>query len=269
MLTDKEQNKIIEDIYAGQYSIFDLPEILYLDIFNDLMGGISEGWGKFSLEGPAFETASLLKNNIHIFSGAKDWRTVYDIQSKIFDEEGFKRSFNEFKKDAKEIYSIYNETWLEAAFQPSIGQSREAKHWLEIEKDAEVLPMLRYITVGDERVRHEHAALDGIVKPVTDSFWNTFMPSNGFRCRCTVEQLTREEAKETNISKEKLKELHDGVPTLFRMNPGKDKYVFKETGKGQHPYFNPSGLPPKIKEVFELQKKNEFGFTQPKYKNLP
>jgi hypothetical protein len=30
----------------------------------------------------------------------------------------------------------------------------------------------------------------------------------------------------------------DDVPPLFRMNAGIDGYVFKERGKGKHPYFD-------------------------------
>ena len=53
---------------------------------------------------------------------------------------------------------------------------------------AELLPMLTYQTVGDGRVRPEHAMLDEISRPVGDKFWNTYFPPNGWNCRCTVLQ---------------------------------------------------------------------------------
>lgn len=43
-----------------------------------------------------------------------------------------------------------------------------------------------YVTVGDDRVRPEHAALDGVRLPKEDSRWNMIMPPNGWNCRCSV-----------------------------------------------------------------------------------
>lgn len=41
-----------------------------------------------------------------------------------------------------------------------------------------------YVTVGDDRVRPEHAALDGVTLPKEDPFWRNFWPPNGYNCRC-------------------------------------------------------------------------------------
>ena len=99
--------------------------------------------------------------------------------------------------------------------------------------DADVLPLLQYQTIGDGRVRPTHAALDNIIRPISDPFWKQYYPPNGWRCRCTVIQLS--EGQETDLSGFNPP---DDVPPLFRMNAGQDGYVFKSKGKDKHPYFD-------------------------------
>lgn len=48
----------------------------------------------------------------------------------------------------------------------------------------EILWGYKYVTVGDDRVRPEHEALEGTTLEKTDAFWNKFFPPNGWNCRC-------------------------------------------------------------------------------------
>jgi SPP1 gp7 family putative phage head morphogenesis protein len=57
-------------------------------------------------------------------------------------------------------------------------------------------PMWRYVTAGDSRVRPAHAAMNGRVYPADHEVWKRWFPPNGFRCRCSVESLTRDEARD-------------------------------------------------------------------------
>jgi len=51
---------------------------------------------------------------------------------------------------------------------------------------AEILWGYEYATVGDDRVRPTHQALDGVTLPKEDPRWRVIMPPNGFACRCTA-----------------------------------------------------------------------------------
>lgn len=42
----------------------------------------------------------------------------------------------------------------------------------------------KYVTVGDDRVRNSHVALDGVTLPKSDPFWQENSPPNGYACRC-------------------------------------------------------------------------------------
>jgi SPP1 gp7 family putative phage head morphogenesis protein len=61
-------------------------------------------------------------------------------------------------------------------------------------KDA--LPYWQYLTVGDARVRPEHAVLDYFTARNDDAVWRKIYPPNGFNCRCIVIGLLAEEAPE-------------------------------------------------------------------------
>jgi SPP1 gp7 family putative phage head morphogenesis protein len=50
----------------------------------------------------------------------------------------------------------------------------------------EILWGFKYVTVGDDRVRDTHIALDGVTLPKDDPFWQTNTPPNGWACRCTI-----------------------------------------------------------------------------------
>jgi len=48
----------------------------------------------------------------------------------------------------------------------------------------------RLLSVGDHRVRHTHALMHGIIRPISDPYWLTHWPPNGFNCRCYVQVVT-------------------------------------------------------------------------------
>ena len=53
----------------------------------------------------------------------------------------------------------------------------------------EILWGYEYLTVGDDRVRPNHAALEGFRAAKDDPVWSRIMPPNGYNCRCTVVEI--------------------------------------------------------------------------------
>ena len=62
--------------------------------------------------------------------------------------------------------------------------------------DKEVFPFLKYVTVGDDRVRDSHKALDGLVLRKDDDFWKDHYPPWDWGCRCIAVELTEGMAEE-------------------------------------------------------------------------
>jgi len=68
-----------------------------------------------------------------------------------------------------------------------------------------------YVTMGDDRVRAEHAAMEGVTLPKADPYWTTNTPPNGWNCRCQKLLVFKDEAPATPTEPE-VKKI-DGKPT--------------------------------------------------------
>jgi SPP1 gp7 family putative phage head morphogenesis protein len=60
-------------------------------------------------------------------------------------------------------------------------------------------PYWQYVAVMDSRTRPAHAALNGRTFRYDDPFWQSGFPPNGFRCRCGVRALDREDLQARGI----------------------------------------------------------------------
>lgn len=86
---------------------------------------------------------------------------------------------------------------LELIYDTNLRVARGAGRWQRYSRQAAAFPYLRGVTARDERVRHpprsdsDHRAFDGIILPVRHPFWLRWWTPLGFRCRCTIIQMTR------------------------------------------------------------------------------
>ena len=251
MITAEEREDIFRDIWREFITVFALPVILFSDTWNELQKGLFSGFvvtlADFPEGSTEFILLTKLKENLIRFSAAKTFQNVRDTQNFILDTAGNLRPFTDFRKDALKIFDKYNDTWLKTEFETVIANARSADQWEDIQRDKDILPLLKYQTAGDNRVRPLHVSWDGIVKSVDDPFWDTRMPPNDFRCRCIVIQLSKDEEPITKLGErlEKVKKETKGKITsldndseLFSINPGKEVFIFKGKGKSPHPYFD-------------------------------
>jgi len=251
--TTEEQKKLFQDVLDGRVHLFALPTVLYRRIAEEMTTTVFKAFNldfNTNLENPDFATPRALKRNLYDFSAAKTFQEIQDMQNFIFNEKGMRRSFSEFEAHAKTIFDTYNKNWLEAEFETATRLAESSNDWKQYTDEAEIFPLLKYNTLEDGSVREEHVALNGTVKPVTDAFWNTYNPPNGWRCRCFVEQLEAGEAPITEDPEE------PELPKLFNFNAGKDDVVFHTSGAKMHPYF-------KVKSRFRRHKENNFGLPLP------
>lgn len=227
------KDEVIKGIFDGKIKNGQIDPDLYMETAEELTEAVTKTLGlDFKFDEPDNVLRYNLQNNLHVFSGAKSLAMFEEIRSKLTDEDGKPRSFSEFKKDVLKIDEQYNTNWLRAEYNQAIAQSQNAKNWQRYEDDKDLYPNLKYVTAGDDRVRNEHAALDGIVRPVDDAFWNTYAPQNGWGCRCTLEQMD-EDADVTK--KETAFGQAEGVikQKMFKDNVGKSQVIMRDN----HPYF--------------------------------
>lgn len=174
---------------------------------------------------PSYQLLAQLQYNTHVFSRFKTHEFVNELVRNLVGDDGKVRSFHEFKKIAEGISEDYNKNWLRTEYDTAIGTGQMAERWKQIEQDADLFPFIQYDTIGDDRVRPEHAALDGVVKRWDDPFWDQYFPPNGWRCRCDVLQVV---GPETDLEGDA-----PDVPKAFRHNPGKTGELFTK----DHPYY--------------------------------
>jgi len=180
------RKKLIEGVYEGQYTVEKLSEPHYVETVINLRGGFYKGIKKniqtVEMGSREWEIMTGINKNINIFSGAKEFQQIKDLQKVLLNENGSIRPYEAFLKDAEALNAVYDEVWLAPEYDLAIKQGMATRQWLNIQEHKKILPLLQYVTAGDDRVREDHAILDGIIKPVDDDFWDNFMPPNGWNC---------------------------------------------------------------------------------------
>lgn len=169
-----------------------------------------------------------LERSTWIFSGMKAIREMGEAFPLIVDENGERKPFERFLNDVRQIDSTYNEHYLRAEYEFATASAQMAAKWERYAQDGDRYD-LQYRTAGDDRVRPEHAALDGITLPPSDSFWESYYPPNGWRCRCDVVQVRR--GKYPHTPHDEAMALGESALStdkkgIFRFNPGKQQRIF-------------------------------------------
>lgn len=225
--------EIIRKLFNREISAGDVDPDLWKLIEDELMKALEAGYtinpGRIVTGSPDANMLAALRKDVQIFSGFKTYQFLREATDLLTDPTtGSLRTFSDFRSEILKLNSEYNVNFLRAEYNHAVGAARMAGKWVEIVGDKEVYPLLEYITAGDSRVRQSHRKLDGVIKPMDDPFWDTYMPPNDWNCRCTVRKLM--DGDVTITKPDELPQLKDE----FKFNPGKQQVVFPKN----HPYYN-------------------------------
>ena len=162
--------------------------------------------------------AHSLKYNVAQFSAFKETSFRKQLEAALT-KDGKILPWGEFKAVADELHIEYNRRWLKTEYHQTVATANMAQQWQDFEADADLYPNLKYSAVGDGRTREQHKSWDGLVLPLTHTFWNSHLPPNDWGCRCTVEQTDEEPTKT----------LPDiAIKGAFNNNPAKSGKIFNE-----------------------------------------
>lgn len=228
--SDEELEKWIKDIYKNSDKAgLHIPTVkAYADKFwQAVQEGYGRGFEEVDWDSPDADMLKHLATNVYTFSAAKNNAELKAITSKIVDDNGKVRSFAQFRKEAAKITETFQGSWLEAEYELAVAGGQMASKWVEFERTGDDT-MLRYSTVKDARVSDICKPLEGVTKPITDGFWNTYYPPNHFRCRCDVNRVPYN-TKATPEAQTPAPE----VPKMLQVNLAKEKLVFPKS----HPYY--------------------------------
>lgn len=187
------------------------------------------------------EMARKLDHDAFMFSGFKVHHELSEVGLSLRDKEtGKVKAYETFAHDVRKIHADYNENYLKSEYQFAVTSSQMAAKWADVEQGKGRYD-LQYRTAGDDRVREDHAAMNGITLPSDDPFWREYYPPNGWRCRCTAVEVNKgkypvSDSKEAQRigqrSTTQLDRFGNNKAAIFRFNPGMEEKVFPP----KHPY---------------------------------
>lgn len=176
-----------------------------------------------------------LEENTFIFSGFKTFHAMREIGLSLVNDKGEIKSYSDFQADVLKINQRYNTNYLYAEYKHAVGTAQMAARWVGIEADGDRY-LLQYRTAQDDRVREDHALMDGITLPPSDPFWDKYYPPNGWGCRCTAVQVRRGKYAESDpVAAMRLGDnsTEAAKQQIFRFNAGKTLQLFPP----KHPYY--------------------------------
>lgn len=171
-----------------------------------------------------------LERSNFIFSGFKAFHELNEAFPSLIDENGERKPFERFLNDVLAIDSTYNRNYLRAEYNFCQASADMAAKWEQIVADGDRYN-LQYRTQHDDKVRPEHAALDGVTLPPSDPFWESYYPPNGWNCRCTVAQVRKSKYPVTDPEEARARgeeALQKDTRGIFRFNSGKQGKTFPD-----------------------------------------
>jgi len=233
---------VLNDLRKGKIAPDDINVDLFTATKDKLLSGLEKGAGvdfaKVDYSSKDYNLLMEMRKNVYAFARCKEYQQLRAMNDLLLDKEGnivpfseFKRNIEAYRQQALKLNEQYNVHWLEAEYQMAVHQAQAAVMWRDFEANKDLFPNLKYVTVGDERVRHSHAVLDGLIKAIDDPIWNTIYPPKDWGCRCHCEPT--DEAP------------HDGdMPKGYKTDPAFDGNVGKEGSifSDKHPYQLENGI---------------------------
>jgi SPP1 gp7 family putative phage head morphogenesis protein len=221
------------------------------------MSGIEKGVA-LSENPTANGMVAYLRNNVFAFSAAKTFSEQEILSKLLLRSNGSVKPYAEFKRDAQAAIKDFNTGYLQAEYNHAIAAAQMAEKWRTLQANKINFPYLQYRTVRDNRVREEHAALEGIILSIDSPVWDMIYPPNGWNCRCDVIP-SKGDGKVSNEA-EVGKEAKATVEPFFKNNVGKTGVVYED---GMPMFKNIKG------NIQDLDPVHNYNLTIPNKKDMP
>ena len=138
----------------------------------------------------------------------------------------------------EKVVQLGSSSRLRTIFQTNLSSAYAAGNWAQVMDNVEEAPYLMYDAILDDRTRPEHRAWSGTTLKYDDPWWDTHTPPCGYNCRCSIVQLSGEEAGRRGLKVDQpapnsptrqvvnsrtgeVSDVPEGVDPGFDYNPGK------------------------------------------------
>ncbi|MDR3370678.1 MAG: phage minor head protein [Rhodoferax sp.] len=140
-------------------------------------------------------------------AGATNTDLVDDIQKSLVDALKNGTTITQFRKDWDATVQKYGWSYrgsrgwrTSVIFNTNMRSAHMAGRWKQLVANQAQRPYLQYRTAGDSHVRPQHRMWNGLIYLLSDPFWQTHYPPNGWGCRCTVRAYGEAEMKDKDLS---------------------------------------------------------------------
>lgn len=196
-----------------------IPQELFTQTSGDLLKTLDEGLGDKSFD--IFDGRNLLKayyqQNITAFSAAKSLTQMNYMRSLMADA----KDFTDFRNKVLTAGIEFNINWLRTEYDTFTAAAQMGKLWDDY--TAAGVEVFEFTTVGDERVRATHAALDGLTFRKDATFVKRVWPPLDWNCRCSVIPGIDAKIKEQTAAESLV---HDAAANKqFHFHAGLDKVL--------------------------------------------
>lgn len=198
----------------------------------------------------AFTVAKMLRIDLlqtvhrHLLAALEEGKTLAEFTAglrPILEQEGWwgKQEMVDPATGDAQIVQLGSPRRLEVIYDVNIRSANSAGRWERAVRSQRFLPLMRYSSMHDARVRPQHLAWDKTALPVDHPWWNTHYPPNGWRCRCLAYPISQAAADAdptlkrspppggtitwTNPRTGEVREVPVGIDPGFDYNPGKER----------------------------------------------
>lgn len=158
------------DVYADEHArVFTVAKVMELDVLADIRAEVDKAIAD-GITLPEF------RRNLEPKLQEKGWW-------------GRKRMVDPETGEEREV-QLGSPRRLRIIYDTNLRTAYAAGSWERMQRTKEKRPYLRYVAIRDDRTRPQHAAWHNTVLPIDHPWWRTHYPPNGWRCRCSVQQLS-------------------------------------------------------------------------------
>lgn len=169
-----------------------------IDHFRGKLNIPSDSWDNFrgDVNAKGFTVAGATKSDL-----------LNDFNTSIEDMIANGKTITDFRKQFDSIVQKHGWSYkgkrgwrTRVIYDTNLRTAHMAGRWQQFQRVKENRPYLQYQTVGDSRVRPEHASWDNTILHIDDSWWGTHYPPNGWGCRCTVRSLSPRQIRREKLN---------------------------------------------------------------------
>lgn len=209
---DKAFSELIEGIREGKVDPDKLDNDFILKTYDRLNKAAANGYGK---EYYSEEIARKIRENLLQFAATKTHVQQHEVQL-LSDSIDNKKLYRD---EARKYLDMQNGNYLDVQAAWAARKAQAARQYQDWQKDKDIYQRVKFRTMSDDRVREEHAELEGMVLDIDSPDLSLYMTPLGVGCRCWWEQT--------------LDALTEGKPTYkpdpeWSGNTGLDGVVFNE-----------------------------------------